>query len=181
MITFSNNTRFQRFTTGGTAETLYAENDGATLTTSGGGNRFAGQSRWTDGGTPINISRLDFKVTRAGGDLASSVFRAYIYKNAVSPNYDLDTTSLMATSTNGITGVNTWDATWLTFNFSPSFTTTASQVYVLCIAPEVSMVSNDLYTYSDNNVLVGYRDVFNNAGGASYGGGNDMAIKIYRT
>lgn len=155
-----------------------ASNDGATASqTWGAGRRYFGQSRWTDGGTPRTICKLGFKITGVSG-ASSSTFKAYIFANSASPNYNFDTTVLAESA--GITGVDAWSQTWVYFDLSAApFTTTANAAYVLCVGPTVARVTNDMTCYQDNTALTGYRDYFSAAGAADQAGGNDAAIKIF--
>lgn len=157
----------------GCPSTPSSENDGTAYYRSfGGGNIYAGQAMWNDGGTPRAICRLDFELE---GNGTGYTWNAEIH--AVSGVYDLNTTAL-ATSSN-VTGSNWATATWVQFDFSSPYTTSASTSYHLVVRPTVAMGGNDMGLHGSGTGMTGYSDVFSAAGAASNAGGDDASIKIY--
>jgi len=137
-------------------------------------NRRTGLAAWDDGGTSRTICRLDFEITTITGDVSGKTFNAFIYTMS---GANLDT--LQRTSDN-LTGVSATG--WLRFDFSTTFTTTASVSYALIFGPSSADASNYVWvpTGSTAPTSTGYRDQFTDAGVANFGSGtDDQSIRIY--
>jgi hypothetical protein len=133
-----------------------------------------GMSGWNDGGTPRTICKLAFETTAINGDVSAKTYTAKIYTLS-----GANLGALQATSDN-VTGVAA--AGWIVFQFSTPFTTSASTSYALIFGPASADASNFVWVpATDSDNIAGHREIFNSAGAADFGGGNDtdQSIRIY--
>ena len=136
---------------------------------------YVGQSGWSDA-SARTICRVGFLMKHGEGDVSGHTYTARIFATA-----DGALSGIALASSTGKSGTNTWNSTWVYWEFPTPYETTGSATYAFTL--DHGVVDGSNFTYVQMNTanagLSGTAETWTSAGALQQGSDYDLGIKIY--
>ena len=134
----------------------------------------AGHNSWSPASGTVSICKISVKLTKGAGDISGKTYVLKIYSMS---GANLD--SVLATSS-GVTGSNSWDASYVDFTFSTPLSHTSGTGYSFALSSGDVDATNYASCFYYNNNLTGFGDQWSTEKvSKNLAPTHDLIMKIY--